>query len=60
MKRVKYILMVLLAATISSCNYLDVVPDGVVEISSKFTTQAGVRQALGKSYRYQFHPYFYS
>ena len=52
MKRVKYILMVLLAATISSCNYLDVVPDGVVEISSKFTTQAGVRQALGKCYEY--------
>ena len=44
--------MVLLAATISSCNYLDVVPDGVVEISSKFTTQAGVRQALGKCYEY--------
>lgn len=52
MKRVKYILMVLLAATISSCTYLDVVPDGVVEISSKFTTQSGVRQALGKCYEY--------
>lgn len=52
MKKLRYIIMVMTVAALSSCHYLDVVPDGVVEISSKFTTQAGVRQALGKCYEY--------
>ncbi len=52
MKKIKYFILSLLVVTATGCNYLDIVPDGVVEISSQFANQAGVRKALGKCYSY--------
>ncbi len=52
MKNIKLILMSIAVFVLSGCNYLDIVPDGVVEIESQFANQAGVRSALGKCYEY--------
>lgn len=52
MKNIKLILISIAALVLSSCNYLDVVPDGVVEIKTQFANQAGVKNALGKCYSY--------
>lgn len=52
MKKIKLILMATAAFVLSGCNYLDVVPDGVVEIETQFSNQAGVRAALGACYSY--------
>ena len=52
MKKIKLILMSVAALTLAGCNYLDVVPDGVVEIETQFANQAGVRAALGACYSY--------
>jgi len=52
MKNIKLILMSAAVFVLSGCNYLDVVPDGVVEIETQFSNQAGVRSALGACYSY--------
>ncbi len=52
MKKIKLILMATAAFMLAGCNYLDVVPDGVVEIKTQFSNQAGVRSALGACYKY--------